>query len=225
MPQSRAATAVSPLVAVSAPPGYPTFHAMLRMLCAMACSGAALSSTRVEQLMNKLNEHVAQLHGRVELDSPPGFGECSRCGRDGPNDYNCCHAGGAWAGMCGDERKRWLYAVLRIIRGVLDRLRCLSRTTHKRSFKRPIGTLRASLLSLTVLGVPHRARKGSSERPFGTYYLKCLDLSTWTVHMDSPMDLGWRPPPKLVEPAGKGRQRHPRPRIEPRFIFWGFQGP
>ena len=25
--------------------------------------------------------------------------------------------------------------------------------------------------------------------------------------------------------AGKGRQRHPRPRIEPRFIFWGSQGP
>ena len=27
--------------------------------------------------------------------------------------------------------------------------------------------------------------------------------------MDSPIDLGWRPPPKLVKPAGKGRQRHP----------------
>ena len=52
-----------------------------------------------------------------------------------------------------------------------------------------------------------------SERPFGTYYLKCLDLSTWTVHVDSPMDLGWRPPP------------NPRTRIEPRFIFWGSQGP
>ena len=60
---------------------------------------------------------------------------------------------------------------------------------------------------------------------FGTYYLKCLDLSTWTVHVDSPIYLGWRPPPKLVKPAGKGRQRHPRPRIEPRFIFWGSQGP
>ena len=35
------------------------------------------------------------------------------------------------------------------------------------------------------------------------------------------MDLSWRPPPKLIKPAGKGRQRHPRPRIEPRFIFWG----
>jgi hypothetical protein len=34
--------------------------------------------------------------------------------------------------------------------------------------------------------------------PFGTYYIKCLDSSTWTVHVDSPMDLGWRPPPKLV---------------------------
>ena len=61
---------------------------------------------------------------------------------------------------------------------------------------------------------------------FWTNYLKkCLDLSTWTVHVDSPMDLGWRPPPKLVKPAEKGRQRHPRPRIEPRFIFWGSQGP
>jgi hypothetical protein len=54
---------------------------------------------------------------------------------------------------------------------------------------------------------------------------KTLDLSTWTVHVDSPMDLGWRPPPQLVKPTGKGRQRHSRPRIEPRFIFWGSQGP
>ena len=105
----------------------------------MACSGAALSSTRVEQL-NKLNEQVAQLHGRVELDSPPGFGECSRCGRDGPNDYNCCHAGGAWAGMCGDEAMVVEYAVLRIIRGVRASL-SVKNATHKRSFKRPIGTI------------------------------------------------------------------------------------
>ena len=77
-----------------------SFRVMLKlMLCAMACSGAALSSSRVEQL-NELNEEISQ---RVELDSPFGSGECSRCGRDGANDYNCCHAGGAWAGICGDE--------------------------------------------------------------------------------------------------------------------------
>ena len=60
-----------------------SFRVMLKlMLCAMACSGAALSSSRVEQL-NELNEEISQ---RVELDSPFGSGECSRCGRDGAND-------------------------------------------------------------------------------------------------------------------------------------------
>ena len=71
---------------------------MLRLLCALAWSGLALSSTHVEQLND--GRHLQ------ELDSPFGFGEtpnCDRCGRDGPNDYNCCHAGGAWAGLCGDE--------------------------------------------------------------------------------------------------------------------------
>ena len=41
-----------------------------------------------------------------QLDSPFGFSEtpkCNRCGKDGPHDYNCCHPGGAWAGVCGDE--------------------------------------------------------------------------------------------------------------------------
>lgn len=41
-----------------------------------------------------------------KLDSPFGFSEtpkCNRCGKDGPHDYNCCHPGGAWAGVCGDE--------------------------------------------------------------------------------------------------------------------------
>ena len=57
---------------------------------------------------------------------------------------------------------------------------------------------------------------------------KCLDLSTWTVHVDSPMDLGWRPPPRLVKPAGKGRQRHPIVDLELSLdsysAFWGSQG-
>ena len=104
------------------------------MLCAMACSGAALSSSRVEQL-NELNEEISQ---RVELDSPFGSGECSRCGRDGANDYNCCHAGGAWAGICGDEAM--------IARGAANYtwgqgfVACQERL--KRSlFKRPIGTI------------------------------------------------------------------------------------
>ena len=69
-------------------------------LCALACSAAALSSTRVEHAT--LN-YVRRLQ---ELDSPFGFSEppkCNRCGKDGPQDYNCCHPGGAWAGVCGDE--------------------------------------------------------------------------------------------------------------------------
>ena len=44
--------------------------------------------------------------GLEELDSASvssGTPKCSRCGRDGPHDYNCCHPGGAWAGVCGDE--------------------------------------------------------------------------------------------------------------------------
>ena len=54
------------------------------------------------------HEHAELNTGRglEELDSPSGSSEtpkCSRCGRDGPKDYNCCHPGGAWAGVCGDE--------------------------------------------------------------------------------------------------------------------------
>ena len=69
-------------------------------LCALACSAAALSSTQ--------HEHATSNNGRglQEVDSPFGFSEtpkCNRCGRDGPHDYNCCHPGGAWAGVCGDE--------------------------------------------------------------------------------------------------------------------------
>ena len=59
----------------------------------------------------------------------------------------------------------------------------------------------------------------------GAAFWHVLPKMSGFVHVDSPMDLGWRPPPKLVKPAGKGRQRHPGPRIEPRFIFWGSQGP
>ena len=50
------------------------------------------------------SEFRVQSHGRPA--APGKFGKtpkCDRCGRDGPNDYNCCHAGGAWAGMCGDK--------------------------------------------------------------------------------------------------------------------------
>ena len=75
---------------------------MLRswFLCALACSAAALSSAQVE--------HAKLSNGRQleELDSPSGSSEtpkCNRCGKDGPQDYNCCHPGGAWAGVCGDE--------------------------------------------------------------------------------------------------------------------------
>ena len=54
------------------------------------------------------HEHAELNTGRglEELGSPSGSSEtpkCSRCGRDGPHDYNCCHPVGAWAGVCGDE--------------------------------------------------------------------------------------------------------------------------
>ena len=54
------------------------------------------------------HEHAGLNSGRglEELDSASGSSKtptCSRCGRDGPQDYNCCHPGGAWAGVCIDE--------------------------------------------------------------------------------------------------------------------------
>ena len=70
------------------------------VFCVLAGSAAALSPAQLE--------HAIWNNGRglQELDSPFGFSEtpkCNRCGKDGPHDYNCCHPGGAWAGVCGDE--------------------------------------------------------------------------------------------------------------------------
>ena len=94
---------------------------MGRVCCLLACSGnigvalyalycvahVVQLSAQVEHLNVSSAEQasVVQLSTQ-ELDSPFGLGKtlkCDRCGRDGPNDYNCCHAGGAWAGMCGDK--------------------------------------------------------------------------------------------------------------------------
>ena len=93
----------------------------------------------------------------------------------------------------------------------------------------PPGTIRGSGLRapLSCPGVPPGpSMKGSMlGAAFWHVLPKMSGFVHVEVHVDSPMDLGWRPPLKLVKPAGKGRQRHPRPRIEPRFIFWGSQGP
>ena len=70
-------------------------------------NGAGLTSSAVPR-SSAQQEHTELNNGRglEELGSPSGSSEtpkCSRCGRDGPRDYNCCHPGGAWAGVCGDE--------------------------------------------------------------------------------------------------------------------------
>ena len=94
---------------------------MGRVCCLLACSGnigvalyalycvahVVQLSAQVEHLNVSSAEQASVFQlSTQELDSPFGLGKtlkCDRCGRDGPNDYNCCHAGGAWAGMCGDK--------------------------------------------------------------------------------------------------------------------------
>ena len=80
---------------------------LLHLAMLLAVTVLVLASSAVP-LSSAQHEHARLNTGRglEELGSLSGSSEtpkCSRCGRDGPHDYNCCHPGGAWAGVCGDE--------------------------------------------------------------------------------------------------------------------------
>ena len=83
------------------------FLLLIHLPMLLAVAVLVLTSSAVP-LSSAQHEHTRLNNGRglEELDSASGSSgtpKCSRCGRDGSQDYNCCHPGGAWAGVCGDE--------------------------------------------------------------------------------------------------------------------------
>lgn len=57
-----------------------------------------------DMLPSAAEGHSAVGHRRrLDANEPATRPDCAHCGREGRGDFNCCHPGGAWAGLCGDD--------------------------------------------------------------------------------------------------------------------------